>query len=101
MRAPESHVFSNFSSSPTATFPLYGGRYVVTMVGTSGTLSLKVLGPDNSTFIITKDIAGNAVTNGSLGTATFNTVDLPPGQYQFAGSSPVAAYASVARCPGD
>ena len=100
MRAPESHAFSDFSTTQ-GPFQLYGGRYVVTMVGTSGTLSLKVLGPDNSTFIITKDIAGNAVTNGSLGTASFNTVDLPPGQYEFAGSSPVAAYASIARCPGD
>jgi hypothetical protein len=105
MRAQEAVLFngtgSGFTGTPTASFKLLGGRYVVCMVGTSGTLSLKILGPDGSTYIICKDIAGNAVTNGSLATASFNTVDLPPGQYEFDGTSPVAAYAEIVRCPGD
>lgn len=104
-RAFEGQSFSGVAnagfSATQGPFVLNGGRYVVTMVGTSGTLSLKTLGPDGSTFIICKDIAGNAVTNGSLATASFNTVDLPPGQYEFAGSSPVAAFANVVRCPGE
>lgn len=101
MRAQEAKLFSNFSSSPQGPFRLEGGRYVVCMVGTSGTLSLEILGPDGSTYIICKDIAGVAVTNAALGTASFNTVDLPPGQYEFIGASPVGAYAEVVRCPGD
>ena len=101
MSATDGVIFSGVAlagfSTTQGPFNLKGGRYVVCMVGTSGTLSLKTLGPDNSTFIICKDIAGNAVTNGSLATASFNTVDLPAGQYQFSGSSPVAAFASAAR----
>lgn len=105
MRATHGKLFNGtgtgFTGSPTATFKLEGGRYVVCMVGTSGTLSLEMLGPDGTTFIICKDIAGNAITNGSLATASFNTVDLPPGQYVFAGTSPVAAFAQITRCPGE
>ena len=101
MRAQEGVIFKNFSSSPQGPFKLLGGRYVVTMVGTSGTLSLEVLGPDGSTYIICKDIANNAVTNGSLATATFNTVDLPPCQCEFIGSTPVGAFASIVRVPQD
>ncbi len=100
MRATEAKLFSNFSTTQ-GPFKLEGGRYVVCMVGTSGTLSLKTLGPDGTTYIICTDIAGNAVTNAALATASFNTVDLPPGQYEFAGSSPVGAYANVVRCPGE
>lgn len=101
MSATDAFLFNGASnagfSSTQGPFTLKGGRYIVCMVGTSGTLSLKTLGPDGSTYIVCKDIAGNAVTNGSLATASFNTVDLPAGQYEFAGTSPVAAYASVAR----
>lgn len=103
MRAQESKLFNGIANAGFSTtqgpFRLEGGRYVVLMVGTSGTLSLEILGPDGSTFIIVTDNEGNAVTNASLGTASLNQVDLPPGQYQFAGSSPVAAYAQVVRCP--
>lgn len=100
MRASDGFTFLNFTTTQ-GPFVLEGGRYVVLMVGTSGTLSLKMLGPDGTTFIICKDIAGSAVTNGALATASFNTVDLPPGQFEFAGTSPVGAYANIYRCPGD
>jgi hypothetical protein len=98
MRAQESFLFSNFTTTQ-GPFTLRGGRYVVTMKGTSGTLSLQVLAADGTTFVIAKDIAGNAVTNASLATATFFTVDLPPISAEFAGSSPVGAYASIVRVP--
>jgi hypothetical protein len=95
--ATEAQSFTGISSSPTATFGLKGGQYQVTMLGTSGSLSLQGLGPDGSTFITMNDVNGHAVTNSSLGTASTTVVELPAGQYQFAGTSPVGATAGVAR----
>lgn len=95
--AYESHAFSNFSTTQTFTVN-NGGRFMVNMMGTSGTLSLKRIGPDGSTAIICKDVTGTAITNGSLGTASTALADLAPGQYNFSGSTPVGAYAEVIRC---
>ena len=101
MRAQQSVNFVNVTATIVGTFRLEGGRYQVTMVGTSGTLSLEILGPDDSTYVIMKDTLGNAVTNSSLGTVSIQTVDCPPGEYKFTGSSPVGAYASIVRVPSE
>ena len=100
MRAQESVTFTSFSTTQGPFF-LRGGRYTVAMVVTSGTCSLEILGPDGSTYVIMNDTLGNAVTNASLATYSIQTVDCPPGEYQFAGSSPVAANASVVRVPSE
>lgn len=101
MRAQESRQFLNFSSSPQGPFFLTGGRYLVVMKGTSGTCSLEILGPDDSTYVIMKDTLGNAVTNASLGTLSIQTVDCPPGEYELIGSSPVGAYVTITRVPSE
>lgn len=100
MRATESITFKNFSTTQ-GPFTLLGGRYLVTMLGTSGSLSFEYLGPDGSTWIVPNSLAGAATTNSSLGTPGSYVVPVSAGQYRFAGTSPVGAYAQVTRIPQD
>lgn len=92
MRANESVFFSNISVT-SSNFELKGGKYTFAVIGTGfGTVTLQMLGPDNSTWLsVSADIAANG---GSV-------LDLCPGQYRVAIATTTAVYASVTRIPGD
>lgn len=68
-------VISNISST-TAAFQLAGGLYGVTVVATNyGTVTLQILGPDDSTYL-------TAMT--AFSANGYATANLPPGKYKVA-----------------
>ena len=93
MRAQESVVFSNIAAT-TAPFALRGGKYAFAVIATfgGGSVTLQVLGPDNSTWLT----AMTAVT--VAGTAN---ADLPVGQYRVLVATATAVFASLQRIPGE
>lgn len=93
MRGNEGFNFTSSGNADSGTFILRGGKYLVSVIGTSfGTADLKILGPDGSTFlpVITQITANKAVV-----------ADLPPGQYKFVNGTITAIAESVTRIPND
>lgn len=89
--------FSNISAT-TATFPLEGGRYVMSAVATwgGGSATLSMQAADGSTFLSPKDIGGSANTLTANGT---QTIDVPPGIFKFTIATASGVYINVWRVP--
>ena len=73
--AGENTSFSNISAT-TAAFSLGGGKYAVSVIGsTFGTVTLEILGPDGSTYLTALTaFSANGIAD----------VDLPPGLFKIA-----------------
>ena len=76
-QSEDSHIETNIGST-TAVFNLKGGRYGITVMGTSfGSVTLQVMAADGSTFL-------TAATAIVANTGTVVAVDLIPGTYKWA-----------------
>lgn len=93
MRAQEAvRPFVN-AAAATVLFELRGGTYTIDFNGTgAGTVDVKRLGPDGSTYIACGVTQITAVT----GT---QTLDLPPGQYEAIIATFTANYLTICRVP--
>ena len=83
--------FSNISAT-TALFTLRGGLYAVAVHATfgGGSVKLQTLLPDGATVL--------SVSAGTDFTADgYNTVNLPPGQYQFTITTATAVFVKIGR----
>lgn len=95
MRAQESVRPFNNAVPATVTFELKGGRYAIEYVGTgTGTVDVKGLGPDNSTFI---PVGVTQIT----ATTGYQIVELPPGQYEAIIATFTANYLTITRIPSE
>jgi hypothetical protein len=87
--------FSNAANGTSAQFELRGGRYAFVFDGTgTGTVDLKILGPDGATFQpcgLTQIVA----------TTGYQVVELPPGQYEVIIATFTANYVVIARIPAE
>lgn len=90
MRSEQAVRFSNISAD-TSAFELGGGLYQFAVVATwgGGTVSLKQLGPDGSTYLSLADVTANGGQQ----------LYLPPGQYKVTVTTATAVYATVVRLP--
>lgn len=96
MRAPESKLFKNFSTTQ-GPFELHGGYYKYYLItGTpsgSNHVDLTRLGADGSTVFV--DVAGSTSSTSSSG-----YVYLAPGQYSWTVTGTLAGiYAEIVRVP--
>lgn len=95
--------FSNVSTSQQ--FALMGGRYNVSVIGTSfGTVAVQKLGPDGSTYLDIKAPMPGATAGseadlvvGSFAANGVKTLDLAAGSYQLTVTTTTAVYAEIAR----
>lgn len=85
--------FSNIAAT-TASFPLKGGAYGVTVVATfsAGTVKLQRLALDGSTFVSMSASTDFSAAGGTI-------VNLPPGTYRFTIATATAVYAEVQGVP--
>ncbi|HLG45275.1 MAG TPA: hypothetical protein VKY24_03450 [Reyranella sp.] len=94
--------FSGITSGPSPAFELKGGKYSVTMLGTSGKLALQLVGLGGSN-VTQNDEWGNPVESTDLSTPYQTVVDLAAGTYQFTDydntHEPVGGVAGLARIP--
>lgn len=110
MRSQEAVVLASNASATVTGLSLAGGRYLIEVVGSSfGTVELKKLGPDGSTYLSINAVYEKA--DGTGGTAVLHAqtlfsangaqvVDLPPGgSYELAITSTTAVYATATRIP--
>lgn len=98
MRAQESQQFQNQPLNANPVFGLGGGRYLVVLMGTSVSVSLRIQEPDG-VFRLMLDSHGNVVSITASSTPTLFTVDCQPGQYSFHLGAGSAGYMSVTRIP--
>lgn len=85
-------VFQNQAAGTIGPFTLRGGSYWIETASTgTGTIDLKKLGPDGSTFTarITQIVA----------TAGQQTISLPPGTYEWVIATFTANYLEISRIP--
>lgn len=96
MRAQEGWVpFNNAAAGTVASKYLAGGKYAVIFSGTgTGTVDIKRLGPDGSTYLAC------GVTQ-ITATAGYQVIDLPPGTYEAIIATFTANYLQVVRIPGE
>ncbi len=96
MRGQESaKPFVNAAAGTSASFVLQGGRYAFAFNGTgTGTVDLKGLGPDGTTF---QAVGLTQIT----ATTGYQVVELPPGTYQVIVATFTANYVSLTRVPSD
>jgi len=88
----ESAQFVNIGAVTTAAFRLKGGKYgVMTKSTGAGTIDLKILAQDGSTFL--------AVITQIVAVTGYATVDLPPGQYRVEITGFTANFISVTSVP--
>jgi hypothetical protein len=94
MRAQEAvRPFVNAAAATSAAFELKGGTYSIDFNGTgAGTVDVKRLGPDGSTFIACGVTQITAVTGSQ-------TLDLPPGQYEVIITGFTANFVTICRVP--
>lgn len=93
MRGNEGITFTSTTNADSPVFVLRGGKYMVSAIGTSfGTVDLKRLGPDGSTYL---PVITQITSNGNA------VYDLPPGQYKFVNGTITAIAESVIRIPND
>lgn len=89
---PERVVYSNVAAGTIGPFSLRGGSYWVETKSTgSGTIDLKRLGLDGSTY--TARITQITATAGQ------QTISLPPGTYEWVVGSFTANYLEISRIP--
>jgi len=89
---PERVLHSNIAPGTTASFALRGGTYWIESKSTgTGTIDLKRLGPDGSTY--TARITQITATAGQ------QTIALPPGTYQWVVVDFTANYLEISRIP--
>lgn len=85
--------FVNAAAATSAAFELKGGRYAFEFMGTgTGTVDLKIVGPDGVTLLacgLTQITA----------TAGWQVIDLPPGQYKVVIATFTANYVTISRVP--
>lgn len=87
--------FSNAAAGTSAAFRLRGGKYAVSFTGTgTGTVDLKRLGPDGTTYIAC-GLTQITATSGQ------QNLDLPPGQYEVIIATFTANYVNITRIPVD
>ena len=85
-------VQSNIGVGTTAPFTLRGGSYWIETQSTgTGTIDLKKLGPDGSTY--TARITQITTTAGQ------QTISLPPGTYEWVIATFTANYLEITRIP--
>lgn len=96
MRAQEiQKPFTNAAAATSTAFALGGGRYAFAFNGTgSGTVDLKMLGPDGATY----QACGLTQITATTG---FQVVELPPGTYEVVIATFTANYVTIARIPGE
>lgn len=86
--------FSN-AAAGTAKFSLRGGRYAVVYSGTgTGTVDLKMLGPDGTTYIACGLTQITATTG-------YQVVELAPGAYEVVIATFTANYVGITRIPAE
>ena len=89
---PERVLYSNQSAGTFGPFTLRGGTYWIETKSTgSGTIDLKRLGPDGTTY--TARITQITATAGQ------QTIALPPGTYEWVVATFTANYLEIARIP--
>lgn len=85
-------VYSNQAAGTIGPFTLRGGSYWIETASTgAGTIDLKKLGPDESTY--TARITQIAATAGQ------QTISLPPGTYEWVVVGFTANYLEITRIP--
>jgi len=85
-------VYSNVAAGTIGPFTLRGGSYWIEFNGTgSGTVDLKRLGPNGSTY--TARITQITATVGQ------QTISLPPGTYEWVVATFTANYLEITRIP--
>jgi hypothetical protein len=95
MHAQESVKVATNAAAGTYTFELRGGRYAVEFAGTgTGTVDVKGLGPDLTTFI---PVGVTQIT----ATTGYQVVELPPGQYEAIIATFTANYLTLTRVPAE
>lgn len=88
----ENPVVGNNLSADTATFALQGGTYSMNCIGTGfGTVDLKILGQDGSTFFSV--LAAAFAANG------YKSFTIPPGVYKVTISTTTAVYFRIDHIP--
>lgn len=89
---PERVVYSNVAAGTIGPFTLRGGNYwIETQSSGSGTIDLKRLGLDGTTY--TARITQITATAGQ------QTIDLPPGTYEWVVATFTANYLEINRIP--
>ncbi len=86
---------SNGGAGATVSGRLIGGKYALAWkatTGTSPTIGVNVLAPDNLTWV-------SAFS--SANASGYQVLDLPPGQVQIASTVFTAVYAALTRCGDD
>jgi hypothetical protein len=92
MRAVDGYALSNVAAA-TYKFGLTGGIYAWGYKGTgSGTVDLRILGPDGSTYLA-------VATQITATTGWQSSLYLPPGQYEIVIATFSANYVAVTRVP--
>ena len=90
--ARDSVIFSSIGTGTTAPFNLRGGSYWIETKSTgTGTIDLKKLGPDGTTY--TARITQITATAGQ------QTISLPPGTYEWVVATFTANYLEITRIP--
>lgn len=85
-------VYSNQAAGTIGPFTLRGGKYWIETGSTgTGTIDLKKLGPDGTTY--TARITQITATAGQ------QTIELPPGTYQWVVATFTANYLEITRIP--
>lgn len=88
----DGRVDSNVAAGTIGPFPLRGGSYWIETKSTgSGTIDLKKLGPDGTTY--TARITQITATAGQ------QTISLPPGVYEWVVATFTANYLEITRIP--
>lgn len=79
-------------SATTAPFTLFGGKYIMTCIGTGfGTVDLQLLANDGSTYF--------SVLSAAFGANGLKTLDLPPGTYKVVITTTTAVYVKISHVP--
>lgn len=107
MAAQENIQFLNIAAT-TLPFVIKGGGYLVSVVATfgGGSVKLQILGPDNTTYLDTKQPFDNAGTEQDDIISTFSAngaklLPLAPGQYRITITTATAVYVNITRVPLD
>lgn len=95
MRAQDGFSYHTLTAADSDTFTLAGGAYVMDVVASwgGGSVTLKRLGPDGTTYLTAATALSADGTSGSL--------VLPAGTYKFVAATAANIYAAISRVPGE